>query len=148
MDIRIAGDVTQAAFRDLVIEHIPRLCSEDARIEPAPALDSDHTLLVRCGDQGQVLLAFDVEDPNRALMQGLLALDQLSPAPPAGNSLLSRLRGFQWRPCKVLDVDGRLGLLVAPPEAVRDEPARLRPAPRDEQGNALSPEEAAFFDHL
>ncbi len=168
MDIRIAGDVTQAAFRDLVIEHIPRLCSEDARIEPAPALDSDHTLLVRCGDQGQVLLAFDVEDPNRALMQGLVALDQLahagaaagaaepalpdlmvlSPAPPAGNSLLSRLRGFQWRPCKVLDVDGRLGLLVAPPEAVRDEPARLRPAPRDEQGNALSPEEAAFFDHL
>jgi len=168
MEIQIAGDVSQEAFRDLIIEHITRLCSRDARIEPAPELDSDHTLLVRCGEREQVLVAFDVEDPNRALMQGLVALDQLahagadadageaalpdlmvlSPAPPAGNSLLSRLRGFQWRPCKVLDVDGRLGLLVEPPEEIRSDPARLRPAPRDQDGDPLSPDESAFFDHL
>ncbi|WP_297527503.1 hypothetical protein [Thiohalobacter sp.] len=168
MEIQLAGNVTQEAFRDLIIEQVPRLCGEDARIEAHPELDSDHALLVRCGDHEQVLVAFDLEDPNRALLQGLVALDQmahanadaetgesalpdlmvLSPAPPAGNSLLSRLRGFQWRPCKLLDIDGRLGLLVEPPADIPSEPARLRPAPRDEDGTPLSPEESAFFDHL
>ncbi|WJW75984.1 hypothetical protein QVG61_02520 [Thiohalobacter sp. IOR34] len=164
-EIRPIEQLEPARLGQLLTENLQRLFGNDARIQPMPTLDTEQCLLIECG-RGQCLACFDLQDANRALLNGLIALDQvaretgddstpprlliLSPEPPAGNCLLSQLRGFEWRSCRLLEVDGEPALLIEPAAVpmVTAGPASPCQHPGEKNGEGLSPEESAFFDHL
>ncbi len=168
MNIRRLKHLEPERLQQLVAAHVQQILGPRASVKDAPPC-GDACLLADMGDGRNALLSFDMHDANQALLRGLIALDRLdhsqdetwetpdlwilSPAPPAGKCLLSRLRGFTWRAFEVIQVDDRLGLLVEEHSeegtSAPSRPATLhREEGADEKTEGLTPEEDAFFQHL
>ena len=168
MNIRRLKHLEPERLRELVAANVQQILGAKASVKNAPSC-GDACLLADTGDGRNALLSFDLHDANQALLRGLIALDRLdhsedevwetpdlwilSPTPPAGKCLLSRLRGFTWRAFEVIRVDDRLGLLVEE-HSERGAAAPSRPATLHREEDAsrgtknLTPEEEAFFQHL
>ena len=168
MNIRRLKHLEPERLQELVAANVQQILGAKASVKDAPSC-GDACLLADAGNGHNALLSFDMHDANQALLRGLIALDRLahsehetwetpdlwilSPTPPAGKCLLSRLRGFTWRAFEVIQVDDRLGLLVEEhSEQGTTAPSRPATLHREEDAGkgteGLTPEEDAFFQHL
>jgi len=137
MALRIctATDIAPEQVRSLIVEALPSLLGEGARLwDGMPALDEQCLGVVDAQDD-LMLLSFDASDAQGALMKGLACMEQLSgeqaarllrdyrsptrllvlsPLPPPGMEILRRCRAATWNALRVLRVNGELGLLMEP----------------------------------
>ena len=198
LHIRAATPPTQGRLRQLLLESLQQLLGNDAKALPSTGHLPVDTLVAVDAYQRLWVVSFTTHDAGRVLLDGLAAQQQirdlmpwmrqvrligsnveecsllvLSPELPAGSVELCRRAGVDWRRLRFLEVNGELGLLIEPGEAMASklqppaQPAATGPAqatpnapsngppnthgkltPVRREVTKLSAEEEAFFQHL
>lgn len=198
LHIRAATPPTQGRLRQLLLESLQQLLGNDAKALPSTGHLPVDTLVAVDAYQRLWVVSFTTHDAGRVLLDGLAAQQQirdlmpwmrqvrligsnveecsllvLSPELPAGSVELCRRAGVDWRRLRFLEVNGELGLLIEPGEAMAAKiqppeqptaPARPQVAsnvpsngppnthgkltPMRREATKLSAEEEAFFQHL
>ena len=139
LHIRAAAPPAPARLRQLVSESLPQLLGQDAQALPSAGQMPIDTLVAIDAQQRLWVLSFSSEDPGRALLDGMAALQQirdllpwlrqvhavgkeviecsllvLTTEIPAGAAELSLRAGLDWRRLRFIEVNGELGLWVEP----------------------------------
>ena len=178
LHIRAVPPPASGRLRQLLLESLPQLLGHEAQALPSTGQLPVDTLVAIDAYQRLWVVSFTSQDPGRALLDGLAALQHirdllpwlrqarlvgdevaecslliLTTELPAGAAELALRAGIEWRRLRFLEVNGELGLLIEPTEAASPQ-SQPRPQPgtlrpmTDREGAALSPEEEAFFQHL
>ncbi|MGB5180048.1 MAG: hypothetical protein WBP44_15135 [Gammaproteobacteria bacterium] len=170
LQIHAVTEIDSSDLRSLVVDNLGALLGEGARlIENMPQIDGC-CLATSDTHNGPVLLSFDAVDAQRALLTGLVRLDQLggemaalflqdyhpptellvlAPEAPPGLTLFGEACPVSWRCIQVLSVNGEFGMVIAP---VVEETAAAALIPRERQPtiveSVLNPEEEQHFSQL
>ena len=170
LQIHAVSEIDSSDLRSLVVDNLTAVLGEGARlIENMPQIDGC-CLATSDTHDGPVLLSFDAVDPQRALLTGLVRLDQLggemaalflqhyqpptelvvlAPEAPPGLTLFGVSGPVSWRGIQVLYVNGELGMVIAP---VAEEKAAAALIPLETGPtiveSALNPEEEQHFSQL
>jgi hypothetical protein len=135
LQIHAVSEIDSSDLRRLVVDNLTALLGEGARlVENMPQID-DCCLATSDTHDGPVLLSFDAVDPQRALLNGLVRLDQLggemaalflqdyhpptellvlAPGAPPGLTLFGGPCPVSWRCIQVLSVNGEFGMMITP----------------------------------
>jgi hypothetical protein len=135
LQIHAVSEIGSSDLRRLVVDNLTALLGEGARlVENMPQID-DCCLATSDTHDGPVLLSFDAVDPQRALLNGLVRLDQLggemaalflqdyqpptellvlAPEAPPGLTLFGGPCPLSWRCIQVLSVNGEFGMMITP----------------------------------
>jgi hypothetical protein len=177
LHIRAVPPPASGRLRQLLLESLPQLLGHDAQALPSTGQLPVDTLVAMDAYQRLWVVSFTSQDPGRALLDGLAALQHirdllpwlrqarlvgddvaecslliLTAELPPGAAELALRAGIEWRRLRFLEVNGELGLLIEPTESPQSQSQpRPQPAtlrPTDREGAPLSPEEEAFFQHL
>ncbi|MFA7388183.1 MAG: hypothetical protein WCZ87_11055 [Thiohalobacteraceae bacterium] len=162
LHIRAAASPAPARLRQLVLESLPQLLGHDAQALPSAGQMPIDTLVAIDAQQRLWVLSFSSEDPGRALLDGMAALQQirdllpwlrqvhavgndvlecsllvLTTEVPAGAAELSLRAGLDWRRLRFIEVNGELGLWVEPsappaPKRQSQAPSQAQSEPRAE----------------
>lgn len=135
LQIHTVSEIDSSDLRSLVLDNLTAVLGEGARlIENMPQIDGC-CLATSDTHDGPVLLSFDAVDPQRALVNGLVRLDQLggemaalflqdyhpptellvlAPGAPPGLTLFGGPCPVSWRCIQVLSVNGEFGMMITP----------------------------------
>jgi len=170
LQIHAVSEIDSSDLRSLVVDNLSTLLGEGARlVENMPQIDGCCLATADTHD-GPVLISFDAVDPQRALLTGLVRLDQLgsevaamflqdyhpptellvlAPEAPPGLTLFGGPCPVSWRCLQVLSVNGELGMVIAP---VAEETAAAALIPLESRPtvveSGLNPEEEQHFSQL
>lgn len=167
-DVRIVAEPPLAILETLLQDNRHKLLPADG-MNLQHCLRHGDCLCLLFGDGVSLrLIAADTRDGSRALLGALEILDTLeedadvgvsllSARPPPGRRWLQRHTSFTWVRARVLDIDGRPGLLLefddAPGTPMSALGAAQRPPPNSDDldtvlADSLTDEETAFLQHL
>ena len=165
LHVRAAAPPAPARLRQLVLESLPQLLGHEAQALPSAGQMPIDTLAAIDAYQRLWVLSFSSEDPGRALLDGMAALQQirdllpwlrqvhavgndvlecsllvLTSELPAGAAELSLRAGIDWRRLRFIEVNGELGLWVEPsaPPAPKRQSQSPSPAQAQAQPRAQS----------
>ena len=170
LQIHTVSEIDSSDLRSLVLDNLTALLGEGAQlVENMPQID-DCCLATSDTHDGPVLLSFDAVDPQRALLNGLVRLDQLgdemaalflqdyhpptellvlAPGAPPGLTLFGGPCPVSWRCIQVLSVNGEFGMMITP---VIEETTAAGPSPLELRPTIVKPvlssEEEQHFSQL
>ena len=170
LQIHAVPEIDSSDLRSLVVDNLAALLGEGARlVENMPQIEGC-CLATSDTHDGPVLISFDAVDPQRALLTGLVRLDQLgsematlflpdyhpptellvlAPEAPPGLTLFGGPCPVSWRCIQVLSVNGEFGMVIPP---AIEETAAAAPIPLETRPtiveSGLNPEEEQHFSQL
>lgn len=172
--IQPVAEIDPRDLRTLVLDNLGTLLGDGSK--PVDSLpDADECCLTATDPDGDpLLLSFDAQDPQRALLDGLCRMDLLdsdvatlfvhdyrpparllvlAPEPPPGMSLFDGRCAIGWQRLQVVSVNGELGILLdTQAEEAATLPANVETIPfesrSDDEEATLNEAEEEHFNQL